>query len=651
MRTGPSTVTTPGRELPAAPAASGSPRWPGGDVVLAGLAYLALAVALWWGVWSTHPTATATCGCGDAARFTWFAAWPAFALTHGHSLLWSSWLFHPGGINLLDDTSVLGLGLPLAPLTWLAGPVATLNVGLTLAPALSALSFYVLVRRWVTWRPAAFVGGLLYGFSAFMVAELALSQLNIAFLAVPPLIALVLSDVVGAQRRSSWTSGILVAGLLAVQFFLSTEILLITVATAMVGLILVGSWAAIVRPAEFRSRLGHVVRTGAIAVAGSTVLLAYPLWFLLAGPAHLVGPIWSLGATARFGTTPASFVSPSGLENLRPSMLRFGGYQGPVLAGLGYLGAGVVIVAVGGLIAGRRDRRLWFFASLGVVMAACSLAPGRGVWVPWAALGHLPWVGQIVEVRLVFVVNLCLAAMVALTVDHARTWVVRRSVQPSNPRWRAALAAGAVAWGVALVAVVPNIVVLSPNLPLTVRPVALPRWFADVGPSLPAGQVVLTYPVPFSGLQASQAWQAVNAMRWAQAGGGGPQGQPFRAGGARAGFTVLSALSLPLAPTPQPTADALKAVRAAMDDWQVTTVVVPVQEALPVAERGRPTTVAVAFLTAALGEAPHYNHQAYVWDSVTSAPPPLVVSAQRFDFCTRHSLPALASASCLAEGS
>ena len=32
---------------------------------------------------------------------------------------------------------------------------------------------FVLLRRWVSWAPAAFFGGLVYGFSPFMVTELA----------------------------------------------------------------------------------------------------------------------------------------------------------------------------------------------------------------------------------------------------------------------------------------------------------------------------------------------------------------------------------------------------------------------------------------------------------------------------------------------
>ena len=135
------------------------------SLLVGAVAYLVLSVGLWWNVWSSHPSSTTTCGCGDSSLFTWFLEWPAYALAHGLNPLYSTYLFHPAGINLLSNTAEVGLGIVLAPVTWAFGPIATLNVALTLSPLLSALAMYVLLRRWVGWAPAAFVGGLLYGFS------------------------------------------------------------------------------------------------------------------------------------------------------------------------------------------------------------------------------------------------------------------------------------------------------------------------------------------------------------------------------------------------------------------------------------------------------------------------------------------------------
>ena len=614
----------------------------GRSLLLATVAYLVAAVVLWWGVWSGRPSATTTCGCGDAARFLWFFQWPAYALAHGHDVLYSTWLFHPGGIDLLDDTSVVALGLVLSPVTWAFGPVAAMNVALTLAPTLSALAMFALLRHWVRWVPAAFLGGLAYGFSPFVVSELALNQLNIAFLAVPPLLLLVLSDLLVTRRRPPWRNGLYLAGLVVVQFFISTEVLVITVLISVAGLVVVMVWAAVAEPESLRSRVAPAAVGIGVGAGVAVAVLAYPLWFLLDGPAHLVGPIWSAGATVRYGTTWSSFVTTGGLADLRPAMLRFGGYQGPVLVGLGYLGTGVLVVALLGTLVWRRDRRLLLLGAVGLLAAVLSLGPGHGTWVPWTALQHLPWIGDIVEVRFTLVVTLCVAAMAGLVLDHlhdalsagaprAGATDVRatRGRAPAHRSW-----AGPVAGVVGVAMLVPTVVALAPNVPLATRAVVLPTWYATQGPALAPGRVVLAYPVPFSGLQSSQAWQAVNTMAWAQAGGGGPQGQPSRAGAARPGFEVLSAASLPLGPAPEATAANLDAVRQALTLWKVTTVVVPDQPDLPVYDQGRGGAYAVGLLTAALGTQPEHQDSAWVWPAVRTAPAPHPVTPADLARCT-----------------
>jgi len=611
-------------------------------LLAAGGAYLALGVGLWWGVWSSHPTAVTTCGCGDAARFLWFFRWPAFALTHWHDVLYSTWLFHPGGINLLDDTSVVALGVVLAPVTWLWGPVASMNAALTLAPVLSALAMFVLLRRWVRWAPAAFLGGLAYGFSPFVITELALNQVNIAFVALPPLMVLVLSDLFVTQKRAPWRNGLTLAALVVVQFFLSTEVLLLCALAVAVGVTLLVAWAALDRPEELSVRCRPALIGVGTALAASVVALAYPLWFLLAGPAHLVGPIWSYGATSRFGTTPASFVTTGGLGSLRPSMLRFGGYQGPALVGLGYLGTGVLVAAVFGAVVWRRDRRLLLFGGVGLVMAVLSLGPGHGVWVPWDTLQHVPWIGDVVEVRFMFVVTLCVAVLAGLAVDHAHAALESR-VAPGVDGSGLPASAGRLSWCLVLLLLFPTVVALWPNLPLTTRAVVLPTWFAHNGAKLPPDRVVMTYPVPSSGLQSSEAWQAVNAMAWAQASGGGPQGQPYRAGAARPGFEVLSAASLPLGPAPEPTPANLAAVRHALRIWGVTTVVVPDPAGLPLYQRGRSGAYASGFFSAAFGTPPVYEDSAWVWNAVGSAPAPAPLSVTEFARCTTVSPAPVAS--------
>ncbi len=652
-------------------------------IAVAAVLFLVLSLGLWWGVWSAHPSSTTTCGCGDAARFLWFFEWPAFALGHGHNVWYSQYLFHPTGINLLNDTSVLALGIVLTPITLLFGPVASMNVALTLAPVLSALAMFMLLRRWVRWTPAVFVGALCYGFSPFLITELAYNQLNVAFLAIPPLMVIALDELVIRQRRSPYRVGVMLALLAVLQFFVGIEMLLIVAIATVVGLVLIVVFVA-VRPPDclsvrsLRLRADHAGKGLVTALVVGVALLAYPTWFFLRGPAHLSGPIWANGAVDQYGNALASFWStavPYGLVN---DMRYFGGYQGGPLPGLGYLGAGVVVVAVVGVLLWRHDRLLLLFGALGLVSAALSLNPHTYWWAPWRLVEKVPQVGNIVEVRFSAITTLCGSVVVGVVVDRVHGWALSRwpvshrqtehqsaqhqSTEHQSARhqsaqhrsaghqsarhqpaqhqstghqsarhWYPGALAGA---AVALVALVPSVITLGPNLPLTVQAVVLPKWYEHTGSTLPPGQVILAYPAPFSGIQVSMAWQAVNRMGYAMAGGGGPQGVPAHAGAEQAGFKVLASASLGLGPAPEPTPANLAAVRKALAAWQVTMVVIPDQPNLPSYEQGRGTAYAVGLFTAVLGVRPTYQQSAWVWSSVRTAGTSIPMTQAGFAACT-----------------
>ena len=230
-----------------------------GPLAVALVAYLGVSILLWWQIWSSHPTTVTTCGCGDASLFVWYLEWPAYALVHGHSFLYSSALFHPTGTNLLSNTSVLAMGVPLIPVTLLWGPVATLNVAFTLAPALSALAMFWLLRRWVRWSPAAFVGGLVYGFSPFAFVSLAGGHLMLGFLALLPLMVACLDELVLRQRRGPYLVGGTLGLLVVVQFFVGTEMLVIAGLSGLVGLVLLVGYGLAVDRADVARRAPHTL--------------------------------------------------------------------------------------------------------------------------------------------------------------------------------------------------------------------------------------------------------------------------------------------------------------------------------------------------------------------------------------------------------
>ena len=289
------------------------------------------------------------------------------------------------------------------------------------------------------------------------------------------------------QRHSPYLTGLAVAGLVVVQFFVSTEVLLITVIAAVAAVVLALGWAAVGQRVDWADKAGHAWRGSATALVTSVAVLAYPAWYLLRGPAHLNGPIWSNGAIDQFGNSFTSFWNPSDSGPLASQMLRFGGYQGRPMPGLGYLGAGVVVLAVVGAVIWRHDRRILLFAGLGVVATGLSLGPGFGHWVPWSVARHVPWVGNIVEIRFTLVTSLCLAVVVAIVIDKSRTWIAgrveARGAAGDGGRGRSVATVTVTAIGVA--SLIPTLVALWSNLPLTTQAVVLPDWYQQVGARLP----------------------------------------------------------------------------------------------------------------------------------------------------------------------
>ena len=116
-------------------------------------------------------------------------------------------------------------------------------------------------------------------------------------------------------------------------------------------------------------------------------------------------------------------------------MRLFGGYQGPTLPLLCFLGLGFLVVLVGGAVIWRRDPRVRLFGLLGVVAAVLSLGVGNGHWAPWRLFAHLPVLNNVVPVNITVIIDLCVAIVLAVIIDRAR-----RAAGPGRDRSGADLA-------------------------------------------------------------------------------------------------------------------------------------------------------------------------------------------------------------------
>ena len=528
---------------------------------------------------------------------------------------------------------MLGIGVPLAPVTWVFGPIATLNVALTVAPVLSALGMFVLLRRWVHWVPAAFVGGLLYGFSPFVLSSLTLSHLMLGLVAIPPLVAAALDELLIRQRARPIRTGVLLGVLVALQFFISTEVLVLTVVAAGVALVLVVGYAALYRPAVLRDHAHYAVVGLSAGVVTAVALLGYFVWFALAGPAHLSGPIWP-GGLPQAGSNLPDFFTPTGIVHPSPAHILVelvNGYSGTNFSPQ-YFGVGVLAVAVGGMIVWRRDRRLWLFAAVGVVSTLLSLGVSKTTLLPWQLLANLPEFENVIPGRFVLIICLCLAVMLGLIVDHTygavRRWGDAKQERSQDlsasgqPRRRSTFPEPLAAALVATIALLPIATYLAQAVPVAAQSVVLPRWFHTAAPRLSAGQVLLVLPMP--GLVESPlTWQAVGGMHYATVGGAGPESVLSRAGSERKGQTVIVNDSSSPSGVELIGPDDVTAVRQSLDEWGVTMIVISAR-APSAYEQVTSVPYSVALMTAATGQRPMEQLGDWVWSGVRHSPPPVV---------------------------
>ena len=442
--------------------------------LIAGGVYLFLSLFLWLHVWTGHPSSVTTCGCGDTSATIWYMQWPAFAMAHWQNPLYSTAIGYPTGVNLV----FAAYGILMAPVTWLFGPVFSVNVVLTASPVLSAVAMFALVRRWVSWTPAAFLAGLFYGFSPFVVSNLGVAHVDFIMIAIPPLVVLCLDELLIRQQRRPVLVGIILGLLISAQFFVGLEILTLMIIEAAIGIIMMISYTAVRKPAALREHSGHALTGGVAAAFTALVLLAAPTWFALTGPAHFSGVVHPGVKLTGFSASITNAVFPPAAVKAVQWQHIVGAYQGPMLS-TQYFGLGVVLVCLGGLIVWWKDRILWFFGGLSLVTLLLATSSG-----PW--LAKFPLLKNVYLVHFVAFVYLAVAIVLAVIIDHTRSAIrqlggARDTVSNGRTsRWRGAIypwSGALAALLVAVVAIAPTAVYLAKTIPMTVEAVSVPIGF------------------------------------------------------------------------------------------------------------------------------------------------------------------------------
>ncbi len=497
---------------------SGGRRWL--PIVVVSVVYLVLATFAYAHTAFAGGSRLPICACGDQVQEVWFLRWPMYAIAHGLNPLFTTWMNYPGGANLALNTSAPLLGMVSIPLQLTVGPVATYNLLLVLALASSALSLCLVLRRWISSWGARFAGGLLYGFSAYMVGQ-GNGHLFLTAAFIPPLVLLVLDEIVVRRRYPPRRLGLMAGVLVIAQYLISPEVLAMTAIIAACGLVVL----AIFNRGEVRAVLPGLAVAGAYCASLAAVVLAYPIWFSLAGPQHVIGPPHRLSDLARYPGDLLGPILPTSSQHFGTAALRLrgNGLSGgsPVENGL-YLGIPLLAVLATLTWVFRRSRLLLFFGAMAVVSFVLALGPrltidghDTGIRLPFTVLRHVPMIQSIEPVRFSLFVQLFAGATLALGLDllvrrlhggaSERKGTPRRFLRVTVP----ALVVGAVA-----------LLPLVPQLPYAGAPTDVPAFYSGPGVQrIPAASVVLAYPYPVTPTVQAMLGQAVAGMRFKLVGG------------------------------------------------------------------------------------------------------------------------------------
>src|SRR6267143_4525792 len=247
--------------------------------------YGVLALGLFAATW-TQPFSHVIGDGPDPPVFIWYLRWVPFALSHGLNPLFTTYVDFPGGINLMWQTSVPLLGLLLAPVTLTLGPVFAYNLLMTASMALTAWCAFLAFRRHVARTWAAALGGLLFGFSPYMLAQ-SLGHPHVGVVFICPLMLIAFEEAVLRQARSPWRLGAMVGALAAVQLLISEEMLLTQVLLAAMALALLVA----LRPDQVRVRAAYVLKVVGVAASMLTLVAVWPLWTQFFGPQAVRGTL------------------------------------------------------------------------------------------------------------------------------------------------------------------------------------------------------------------------------------------------------------------------------------------------------------------------------------------------------------------------
>jgi hypothetical protein len=466
------------------------PRWNRIDGLVV-LCYLLVAFIIYAGLWGNLSSGYLYNSAQDQNMWEWFFAVTAHSVWHLQNPLSSTLQNFPDGVNLMANTAMFGLGIPLSPITMLFGPTVTWAIALTGGLAGTAAAWYwVFSRNLVRSRLAAAIGGVFCGFAPPMISH-GNAHPNFVGLFVLPFIVLRLIRL--AQGRRPVRDGLILGLLLAYQVFLGEEPLLIT----MIGFVVFAIAYVASRPREavriVRPMIIGLVVAGVLALA----LAIFPLWWQFFGPQSYRtlehGPVGNdTAAFTRFATASIAgdAAAAADVSMNRTEENAFFGW--PLIVFMVVLTVWLWRNVLARSIAISMFVMAWLSLGASITVAHHD----TGIPGPWKLLANLPLFDSLLESRLAMACIPAVGALLAIATDRVFAAAPSFHDKQLPLRWL---------WLGALIAV---LVPIAPTPLETITRPPTPAFFTDGTwrHYLGSGSMV-TVPLPSPGDARALNWQ------------------------------------------------------------------------------------------------------------------------------------------------
>ncbi|MEV6954924.1 dolichyl-phosphate beta-glucosyltransferase [Streptomyces sp. NPDC051183] len=560
-----------------------------GGIAVAAL-YLLGSLFLYKGLWSDLDGKILAHSLQDQNQWEWFFGVTADNVSHLRNPLFTDFQNMPEGVNLMGNTVMLGLSVPLTPITLLFGPTVTLALVFTLGIAGTAWAWYWLIHRRLTEsRWAAAVGGALAAFAPPMISHANAHPNFVVLFMIPVIIDRALRL---CEGKRVVRDGVLLGLFSAYQVLLGEEPFLLS---AMGMLIFALAYAFYDRETA-RKAIKPLGKGLAIAAAVSVPLVAFPLYWQFFGPQSYHSVLHGENGAGN----PLRALTEYSARSLFGDADNAGKLSMNTTEQNAFYGWALLALAAAITVWMWRRTVVRALGITAVVAAVLSLGPSvkietLGITVPgpWALLRHAPLLESVIESRVAMVCAPAFGLLIALALDRFIGFSAREH-----------RVLGYMAVGAALIPILPLPLVVKAREPVpTFITQGLYKDYVKDGQSL----VPVPLPDPMTGNPLH--WQSSTGFGFKLAGGyfNGPDG-PDKVGIYGAKPRMLSSLLSDIrwgAPSPVVTSQMQEEARKDLAFWNAGALVLP--ESQKHAKELRTT------ITELLGQEPEKVADSLVW--------------------------------------